>query len=42
MVSASVGVFLSFVEAFDSGHVAFLPRTAFMVTLGRPGRCWAW
>ncbi|MFD3263294.1 LytTR family DNA-binding domain-containing protein [Phenylobacterium ferrooxidans] len=37
VVSASVGVFLSFVEAFDSGHVAFLPRTAFMVTLGLAG-----
>ncbi|MBP6546356.1 MAG: LytTR family transcriptional regulator DNA-binding domain-containing protein [Phenylobacterium sp.] len=37
LVSASVGVFLSFVEAFDSGHVAFLPRTAFMVTLGVAG-----
>lgn len=37
LVSASVGVFLSFVEAFDSGHVAFLPRTAFMVTLGLAG-----
>jgi hypothetical protein len=24
-------------EAFDSGHVAFLPRTAFMVTLGLAG-----
>lgn len=37
LLSASVGVFLSFVEAFDSGHVAFLPRTAFMVTLGVAG-----
>ena len=37
LVSASVGVFLSFVEAFDTGHVAFLPRTAFMVTVGLAG-----
>ncbi|MBP8247757.1 MAG: hypothetical protein KAX56_12885, partial [Phenylobacterium sp.] len=37
LVAASVGVFLSFVEAFDTGHVAFLPRTAFMVALGLAG-----
>lgn len=37
LMAALVGVFLSFVEAFGSERVAFLPRTAFMVAVGLVG-----
>ncbi|WP_340644550.1 LytTR family DNA-binding domain-containing protein [Phenylobacterium sp.] len=37
LMAILVGIFLSFVEAFDSGRVALLPRTAFMVAVGMIG-----
>ncbi|CAN5590407.1 LytTR family DNA-binding domain-containing protein [soil metagenome] len=37
VVAASVGAFMSFVGAFGSGHIPFLPRTAFIVAIALAG-----
>ena len=37
LVAAGIGVFMSFVAAFGTEHVAFLPRTLFMVSLALAG-----
>lgn len=37
LIAGLIGVFLSFVRAFGSGEMAFLPRTAFMVALSWAG-----
>ena len=37
LIAGLIGVFLSFVRAFGSGEMSFLPRTAFMVALSWAG-----
>lgn len=37
VIAAIVGAFMSFVGAFGSEHIGFLPRTAFMVTIALAG-----